>query len=62
MFNNKKRKSLICPVCRFPRLIDVADDNLSECRVESKVTADWKPDYYQKCYRCHKQIAIRKIS
>ncbi len=56
-----KKKKLICPECGFGRLIDSEEDTKSELREESKIEAGWHPDYFAKCSKCGKQIAIRKI-
>ena len=45
----------------FGRLIDSEEDTKSELREESKIEAGWHPDYFAKCSKCGKQIAIRKI-
>lgn len=58
---NKKKKRLICPECGFGRLIDAGEDTKSELREESKIEEGWHPDYFAKCSKCGKQIAIRKI-
>ena len=57
----QKKKKLICPECGFGRLIDSEEDTKSELREESKIEAGWHPDYFAKCSKCGKQIAIRKI-
>lgn len=57
----QKKKKLICPECGFGRLIDSEKDTKSELREESKIEAGWHPDYFAKCSKCGKQIAIRKI-
>ena len=55
------KKKLICPECGFGRLIDADKDTKSELREESKIEAGWHPDYFAKCSKCGKQIAIRKV-
>ena len=55
------KKQLKCPVCGR-RLIDAASGTQSELREEGKIQHDWIPDYIQKCSRCKKEIAIRKVS
>lgn len=60
MTKNSK-KHLSCPVCGFRRLVDANADNVSELRVESNISEDWKPDYFLKCPQCKNQIGIRKV-
>lgn len=56
------KKSIPCPVCGSDRLIDTSIDTRSELIEEGKMPSEWKPDYYQKCRCCKKEIGIRKIS
>lgn len=52
---------LAYPVCGFKRLVDADSNTKSELCEESKIRKGWKPDYYAKCSKCGKQIAIKKI-
>jgi len=56
------KKSISCPVCGYERLIDTSVDTRSELIEEGKMPPEWKPDYYQKCHCCKKEIGIKKIS
>jgi|GEM_PF-1798963 len=56
------KKSIACPVCGSERLIDTAVDTRSELMEESKMPSGWNPDYFQKCWRCKKEIGNKKIS
>lgn len=53
-------KQLHCPVCGS-RLIDAVASNQSELVEEGSIQIGWSPDYFQKCRRCKKNIAIRKM-
>lgn len=55
------KKQLKCPSCGH-RLIDAVSSNKSELVAEENMKAGWKPDYFQKCTCCKKQIGIRKVS
>lgn len=55
-----KKKILYCPVCDS-RLIDSNSSTISEMIAEEKMPLDWFPDYFQKCWKCGKQIGIKKI-
>ena len=55
------RKILYCPECGR-RLIDSSASIRSELKSEEKIPAGWVPDYFQKCWKCGKQIGLKKIS
>lgn len=55
------KKKLVCPECGFGRLIDADVETKSELREESKIETGWHPDYFAKCSKCGKQIAIKKV-
>ncbi len=53
---------LPCPLCNYSRLIDTVVGIESETIPENEIPAGWKPDYFQKCKGCKKEIGIRKVS
>ena len=55
------KKILYCPECGS-RLIDSSPSTMSELKSEEKIPTNWKPDYYQKRWKCGKQIGIKKVS
>ena len=55
------KKILYCPECGSC-LIDSSPSTMSELKSEEKIPTNWKPDYYQKCWKCGKQIGIKKVS
>ena len=55
-----KKKILCCPECGS-RLIDSSPSTESELKAEEKIPTNWFPDYYQKCWKCGKQIGIKKV-
>lgn len=55
------RKMLTCPVCGFKRLIDAAEDTVSQLYPADMMPQGWQPDYFQKCSHCRSEIAIKKI-
>lgn len=55
------RKQLKCPICGS-RLIDSVSSVKTELVAEENIRAGWRPDYFQKCMCCKKQIGIRKVS
>ena len=55
------KKILHCPECGS-RLIDSSPSTMSELKSEEKIPTNWNPDYYQKCWKCGKQIGIKKVS
>jgi len=54
-----KMKQLKCPLCGA-RLIDSAENCVSELRADGKEEPGWIPDYKQKCPKCKQVIAIKK--
>lgn len=55
------KKRLFCPECGS-RLLDSNLSTVSEMNAEDKIPKDWIPDYFQKCWKCGKQIGIKKVS
>lgn len=55
------KQKLQCPVCGW-RLIDAVDSSRSELVEEGSISIGWLPDYFLKCQKCKKNIAIRKVS
>ena len=56
-----KTKKLKCPLCGY-RLIDSAEECITELRPGDEKIRGWKPDYMQKCPKCKREIGIRKVS
>ena len=56
-----KKIILYCPECGS-RLIDSNFSTESEMKSEEKIPLNWHPDYFQKCWKCGKQIGIKKVS
>ncbi len=56
-----KIKKLFCPECKG-RLIDSNSSTKSVVLPEDKIPQNWHPDYFLKCWKCGKQIGIKKVS
>ena len=57
------RKKIYCPICGS-RLMDKNREVLTEEKemTSNETDNNWIPDFYQKCWKCGRNIGIRKVS
>ena len=57
------KKKIECPVCGS-RLMDKNEEVITEEKEMNMVETNtsWNPDFYQKCWKCGRNIGIRKVS
>lgn len=53
---------VICPACEKARIAD-RDEDVKNIAVPSKDLGNynWKPDCYIKCWRCKREIALKRV-
>ncbi len=50
-----------CPFCEFRRILDADQKTKTEAIEETRMPYNWQPDFFVKCAKCGRQIAIKKV-